>query len=1252
MASVLYYDKDDKHLWVKENGKQFPIYTYSNFSSDSIRLTEDGYLTVYDSYTEQWDRVKDVNGNDVCLKGPQGDPGENGINGENGANGLDANIYHIELSNDMDQVYVGHEQTVETEHYVETTFTLYNGSNQQTLDEEWRIIFPESTQFPWETSISENTIRFTFKQGVYIKDASYFYPITIVKLNSETNQEICRISKEFKLKRIKGTKDYDLKVNQNVIKLLQTGYVNPTNSEIIVNVKSKSIGALDSLIETLIPEDLPINYTVEYKWSTDTTTSAVPSNGVIELPVNTLMSPDNYLTILLRENSAGVLDTINLECIKDGSDGTAIHIELSDDFNQIYFLNKLFVGPNEGVSTTVSLYDGLENIPLNVEDVIVENSTITNYFTVNKSKQGNSVLITLTYKDDVPKPDSVTQFKVPITVNGSQTKNFTITCLEGVSDYDLWISPDFTKVVKPESGTHSYTTPNISVKISKTDLSPTSTSIGQYLTLQDFQTEGLYITCDIDGTIFELDDLIVPIESSSEVYRLNIPLYVDNTIPQKVTISLYNQSKQLIDWSEVAILKDGDKGDPGDKGESAYYLDVTNDFDQIYRANQTLLADQSFSTDLYLYHGSDKMSFQYSENAESIEILDSVIPSDYIRKEFIEDEPEFYHARIIIDFSDVSTLTPILADKKNIQFKFRINQSINGKYFDLYKTLTVAILDSTDDFDIHVSSTQILKDEDNQLKNENINVYIAHRNLTNQGASVEQLTTVDELNELGLVLKYSHDSTAPVEFTSGNLVLDTSLLAQVNNYLNLSLYKDGVLRDTEQIGVSKDGQNGTSAKQLVCTSGSEHVFYLNPLGKGLQQDQSWTPTFAFIDNGESATISENQITLTSDQIQDSISGNTITISNAKNYSENTYSITATYSYGSSTYTCTLHAICMKGSVSYDLKCNPGYIKKSSLGIYSPIEFSVHSECSGGGYHEETTSDLTDGSGLTLWITGVSGDDQMITGSNEGKIIYTPVSDRLTTFKLRNGTQKTGSILDFQILTNVKDGAGFIDTFPENPELGDTYVWGGQTGEDTTGSVGPGYIIQGMTYRFCAIPIEYGIQVSTIDLVWEVYPANTGGQVQGPSIFPTITDTSTEEDCKKYQTILGLMWQFLQQVKLAVDSTSFPTILLSPEVHMKYTVSNEGGVTKAWLCDMDATPVYESAILARLLDEAIGIPKESGEHVLITQINQNKSAGIPIGKMLAMSGHFVESREYKPGDVYVGWWPESQIFDPWRYYAII
>jgi hypothetical protein len=33
--------------------------------------------------------------------------------------------------------------------------------------------------------------------------------------------------------------------------------------------------------------------------------------------------------------------------------------------------------------------------------------------------------------------------------------------------------------------------------------------------------------------------------------------------------------------------------------------------------------------------------------------------------------------------------------------------------------------------------------------------------------------------------------------------------------------------------------------------------------------------------------------------------------------------------------------------------------------------------------------------------------------------------------------------------------------------------------------------------------------------------------------------------------------------------------------------------------MKANPVYESEILAKLLDEAIGIPKDAGDYVLIT-----------------------------------------------------
>jgi hypothetical protein len=57
---------------------------------------------------------------------------------------------------------------------------------------------------------------------------------------------------------------------------------------------------------------------------------------------------------------------------------------------------------------------------------------------------------------------------------------------------------------------------------------------------------------------------------------------------------LYNENNYvnpLVDWAEVAILYDGKKGDKGDSGASSYYVDVLNDFDQIYRKDGSILPD-------------------------------------------------------------------------------------------------------------------------------------------------------------------------------------------------------------------------------------------------------------------------------------------------------------------------------------------------------------------------------------------------------------------------------------------------------------------------------------------------------------------------------------------------------------------------------------------------------------------------------------------------------------------------------------
>jgi archaellum component FlaF (FlaF/FlaG flagellin family) len=214
-----------------------------------------------------------------------------------------------------------------------------------------------------------------------------------------------------------------------------------------------------------------------------------------------------------------------------------------------------------------------------VDSITIDDTEVLKYFTVNKSAYNDSVLITLSYNSSIQKPSNVSQFKVPITVNGSQTKTFTISCLDGTIDYDLWVTPDFAKTQKLKNGTHTYTPEYISVEITKTDLSPTSTTIGQKMTRSEFDMSELYLTCNIDGMIKDISTISVSQTTDSEILKLKIPQYNDNQIPQKITISLFNSNDQLIDWSEVAILQDGEKGEKGDRGESAYYLDITNDFD-------------------------------------------------------------------------------------------------------------------------------------------------------------------------------------------------------------------------------------------------------------------------------------------------------------------------------------------------------------------------------------------------------------------------------------------------------------------------------------------------------------------------------------------------------------------------------------------------------------------------------------------------------------------------------------------------
>ena len=79
----------------------------------------------------------DSDGNLISLKGKDGkngDKGDKGDKGDTGKDGLDAPVnYHLELSNDMDQVYVTNDFYPVTKQILTTSVSLYKDDILQSI---------------------------------------------------------------------------------------------------------------------------------------------------------------------------------------------------------------------------------------------------------------------------------------------------------------------------------------------------------------------------------------------------------------------------------------------------------------------------------------------------------------------------------------------------------------------------------------------------------------------------------------------------------------------------------------------------------------------------------------------------------------------------------------------------------------------------------------------------------------------------------------------------------------------------------------------------------------------------------------------------------------------------------------------------------------------------------------------------------------------------------------------------------------
>lgn len=214
--------------------------------------------------------------------------------------------YHIELSNEYDQIYVGEDLKTTSDQTFTTTYKIFKGIEEYDGDVEITIN-GESGLFKSSTDKLEKTISITVENGVNL--SSFDKLVFDIQFNilDEYN-----LSKNFRLVRLNSVMDYDLKVTPTYIKIDKDG--NYSTNEVTCKINAKSVG-LNSSIEELniVPEGYilktynngELNQTINNQGSLPT----INSNNIV----------NNYKFELVKDEI--IVDEVIVEILSDGQDG-------------------------------------------------------------------------------------------------------------------------------------------------------------------------------------------------------------------------------------------------------------------------------------------------------------------------------------------------------------------------------------------------------------------------------------------------------------------------------------------------------------------------------------------------------------------------------------------------------------------------------------------------------------------------------------------------------------------------------------------------------------------------------------------------------------------------------------------------------------------------------------------------------------------------------------------------------------------
>lgn len=247
--------------------------------------------------------------------------------GKPGKDGANANLLVLDLSNDVDQIFVDSKGVVTKDYTLTTDVTLYLGNSAQEitdislgsvsniLDKDGKQITPER---------SGNTVTLKIPEGSTLSSLEtkkLYCNITAYRTATDDNDALLGTEKTatFKIIALTGNIDYDLVPSHSVIKYA----LNEDLGKVELSTQEFSIGIRKTDINTGVPG--PVSYdgveglTIKYKKDKGSDLTSVNGNPVFNSDNMPKQFAEFYLYRNDLEGDDNYIDCVTVECLYDAS---------------------------------------------------------------------------------------------------------------------------------------------------------------------------------------------------------------------------------------------------------------------------------------------------------------------------------------------------------------------------------------------------------------------------------------------------------------------------------------------------------------------------------------------------------------------------------------------------------------------------------------------------------------------------------------------------------------------------------------------------------------------------------------------------------------------------------------------------------------------------------------------------------------------------------------------------------------------